>query len=95
MNQSQITITSNIIPEIYGLGAEAAVVRGISSKPGPWKIKLSEFQPSDGWRIRIKGPDGYQRDFEFQGPEQAPDYISKTIEESLAELSDDIVRPLI
>jgi hypothetical protein len=83
----EIIVLSNTIPVTYGQrqAAEQAVRRAIGARPGKWTVSLGEPQNATRWDIQIDGPNGFTRQWSFDGPgEQTAAFVESTIARDLS-----------
>jgi hypothetical protein len=67
-----IDISANTIPATYGQrdGVETAVRKAIGNRPGEWEVWLEEPHDASFYRVKIRGPRGFRREWTFDGPDE-------------------------
>jgi hypothetical protein len=66
----------SIEPEVRAL-----VEHRLSDRPGDWRVSIVGSRESDGWEMRILGPNGFERSYTLAGSagEHQPSVIANVL----------------
>ena len=86
MSECEIRVPRNTIPVVYGKREEAerGVRDGIGERAGVWTLTLDEPPNESRWEVGIESPDGQNRHFTFDGPDElTADFVRSTVDKTL------------
>lgn len=67
-----------------GVELQALVEHHLSDRPGDWRVSIVGFRESDGWEMKVEGPNGFERSYTLAG--SAGEHQALVIENALLRL---------